>query len=56
MAEAPKVRTRLWSQEVKEADPTPEEKPTYEFSNGRRFTETRSSNDNAKPVDPATSE
>ena len=31
------VRTRLWSQEVKEADPTPEDKTNYIFNNGRRF-------------------
>jgi len=34
-----KVRTteRLWSSEVKRADKSKEVKPTYEFSNGRKF-------------------
>jgi hypothetical protein len=33
------VRTTktTWSSEVKKADKSKEEKPTYEFSNGRKF-------------------
>lgn len=34
-----KVRTTTWKAEVKRADPEPEQKPTYEFSNGRKFYE-----------------
>ena len=34
---APVIRTRLWSQEVNEADPYPEDKTNYIFNNGRRF-------------------
>jgi hypothetical protein len=34
-----KTSERLWSEEVKKADNTPEQKPTYEFSNGRVFVE-----------------
>lgn len=33
------TRTKLWSQEVKEADPTPEDRITYQFSNGKTFYE-----------------
>lgn len=47
-------RTRLWSQEVAEADPLPEEKPTYEFSNGRKFYETGYGK--PQPLDPKTNE
>lgn len=54
MAEAPKTRTKLWSQEVAEADPLPEEKPTYEFSNGRKFFEPKSGP--TRSVDPKTNE
>lgn len=54
MAEAPKMRSRLWSQEVLEADPEPEDKPTYEFSNGRKFKEAGSGI--GIPIDPATNE
>jgi len=34
-----KVRTtqRPWSDEVRQADKTPEQKPAYVFSNGKRF-------------------
>lgn len=50
----PKTRTRLWSQEVKEVDPNPEVKPTYEFSNGRKFYE--SGSNTGKNLDPKTNE
>jgi hypothetical protein len=33
--------TRLWSQECREADQTPEDKTAYQFSNGRCFDEPR---------------
>jgi len=39
MAQAPVHRTRLWSAEVKQADPTPESKVNYVFGNGRVFYE-----------------
>lgn len=50
----PVTRTRLWSQEVAEADITPEVKPTYEFSNGRKFYEDGTGN--TQPIDPKTNE
>jgi hypothetical protein len=53
MAE-PVTRTKLWSQEVAEADPAPEVKPTYEFSGGRKFYEQGTGN--AQPIDPKTNE
>lgn len=30
-------RERLWSQECEQADPDPEDKTDYLFSNGRKF-------------------
>lgn len=41
MSEKINSSTKLWSEECREADPTPEERPAYEFSNGRRFDEPR---------------
>jgi len=34
-----RTTTRGWRDEVKKADKRPEVKPTYEFSNGRKFVE-----------------
>jgi|APCry1669188970_1035186.scaffolds.fasta_scaffold66530_2 hypothetical protein len=41
MADDSKINSSsvLFSQVVKNADPTDEEKPTYEFGNGRKFVE-----------------
>lgn len=38
-----KVKTteRGWREEVKRADPTPEDKTVYRFSNGRKFKDKR---------------
>lgn len=32
-----KEKSKLWSQIVEDADPEPEDKTAYRFSNGRRF-------------------
>ena len=39
IAQAVVHRTKLWSQEVKEADPTPDDKITYQFGGGKTFYE-----------------
>ena len=50
MALAPAPRTRLWSAEVKQADPSPEDKTAYVFGNGRRFVEAGSRNQPQEPI------
>ena len=50
----PRIRTRLWSQEVAEADPEPESKAVYEFPCGRNFYD--ASDKPRKNLDPKTNE
>jgi len=38
-----RVTTRLWSGEVRKADKSKEQKPAYEFSNGRKFVQPKAS-------------
>ena len=52
MAQAPVERTRLWSTEVKLADPSPEVRVAYVFGNGRVFLEGSGSGNRVPAQEP----